>query len=170
MAIGATDEAMTEYPQKIDRLRKYWENLAAGQTPERHQVDPAAITDLLPYLLLVEFETNPFRVRYRLTGTIVDQMTGMNISGRYLDEFAVGIYAESVNQLQQDYTVCQATGGSVINTYHWPAGEGYFLHVSYGLFPLTVDGQVRQCLSIEDYGELTYDSKIIDWSVPLKEK
>jgi hypothetical protein len=164
------DETMTEYPEKIVLLRAYWESLAGGLAPERDQVDPAAITDLLPYLLLVEFETEPFRVRYRLTGTTVDQMTGMNISGRYLDEFAVGIYADSVYRLQRHYADCHASGQPVIDTYHWPAGEGYNLHVWYGLFPLTVGGKLRQCLSIEDYGELSYDSKIPDWSVPLREK
>ncbi len=161
---------MSTHPANILQLLAYWRSLAEGKTPARRQIDPAAIKTLLPYLLLVGFEEAPFRVRFRLTGTIVDQMTGMNITGRYLDEFATGIYKPSVLQLQTHYRQAWETGQPVIDTYHWPAGDSYFLHVSYGLFPMLIDGTVRQCLAIEDYGELTFDSRIIDWSVPLKDK
>jgi hypothetical protein len=164
------DSAGPERPTNIGQLSAYWRSLADGQTPHRRQLQLDPIKDLLPYLLLIEFEDDPFRVRYRLTGTVVDQMTGMNITGRYLDEFAVGIYTEPVQQLQRDYLRARTGGQPVIETYHWPAGNGYFQHVAYGLFPFMVDGVVSQCLSIEDYGELTYDTQIIDWTIPLKEK
>ncbi len=159
-----------DQPARIGRLLTYWRSLADGRTPERQQIDLGAIKDLLPYLLLVDFEDTPFRVRYRLTGTMIDQMTGMNITGRYLDEFAIGIYTAPVHQLQASYRRAQETGQPVIEAYNWPAGNGYFQHVIYGLFPLLVDRTVRQCLAIEDYGKLTFDNEIIDWKVPLKEK
>jgi len=52
----------------IGRLREYWESLNNGMPPERNLIDPESITELLPYMLLVDFESEPFRVRYRLTG------------------------------------------------------------------------------------------------------
>lgn len=40
------------------------------------------------------------------------------------------------------------------------------LNVWYGLFPLKVDGVIRQCLAMEDYAELAFDIKPLDW-VPM---
>jgi hypothetical protein len=39
-----------------------------------------------------------------------------------------------------------------------------------GLFPLKVGADVRQCLSIEDYGPLGPQIEPIDWAVALRGK
>lgn len=39
--------------------------------------------------MLVEFERDPFRVRYRVTGSGIDEATGYNLTGRYLDKFLI---------------------------------------------------------------------------------
>ncbi|MET1029174.1 MAG: PAS domain-containing protein, partial [Dongiaceae bacterium] len=136
---------MSTHPEHILQLQAYWRSLAAGRAPARQQIDPTAIKELLPYLLLAGFEEMPFRVRFRLTGTVVDQMTGMNITGRYLDEFAAGIYKTPVLQLQAHYRQVWETGQPIIDTYHWPVSDHYFLDVSYGLFPLLIGDTVGQC-------------------------
>jgi hypothetical protein len=157
-----------EVPERIAAFRTYWEGLAGGAVPERRLLDPAAIASLLPYLLLIEFEDDPFRVRYRLTGTKVDEMTGMNITGRYLDEFIQGRYREPVRFIQRCYEKCHTTGEVVIAAYLWPEDDRNFIRsVWMGLFPLTVDGVIRQCVSIEDYGPLGPQPEPIDWSRAL---
>ena len=161
---------MDEVPAAIKRLAEYWSSLAGGVAPDRSLVDPAAIRPLLPFILLTEFEDQPFRVRYRLTGTRVDEMTGMNITGRYVDEFAHGIYRGAVELIQRAYQACHDTGTPVIDSYLWPADDNLSRLVWMGLFPLRIGGEIRQCLEIEDYGALGSKTDPIDWSVALQGK
>src|SRR3546814_20411514 len=58
----------------------------AGDIPDRDDLDPADMKLLLPNLFVADVEHHPFRIRYRLVGTRVVQATGMDITGRYLDE------------------------------------------------------------------------------------
>ena len=81
---------MNSVPKNIEILSKYWNRLANGEVPERSLFNIEELLPLLPFLLLVDLERDPFRVRFRLSGTRVDQMTGMNLAGHYLDEFATG--------------------------------------------------------------------------------
>jgi hypothetical protein len=155
-------------PQRVRQMADYWLSLAGGTAPERNVFDPGAITSLLPYILLIQLEDQPFRVRYRLTGTKVDEMTGMNITGRYLDEFATGEYRSVVEAIQRCYRHCRETGQPVIEAYHWPADRDLARLIWMGLFPLKVDGTIRQCVSIEDYGPLGPQPDPIDWGVALK--
>jgi hypothetical protein len=159
---------VTEVPARIAQLAEYWHSLGDGTAPERHLVDPGAIIPLLPYMLIVEFEDHPFRVRYRLTGTKVDEMTGSNITGRYLDQFAQEPYREVIEGIQRCYVSCRETGKSVIETYLWPNEGGLMRVVWMGLFPLRLNGEVRQCLSIEDYGELGPKPDLVKWQTALK--
>jgi hypothetical protein len=161
---------MDEIPAAIHRLAEYWKSLAGGSAPDRSLLDPSAIRPLLPFILLTEFEDRPFRVRYRLTGTRVDEMTGMNITGRYLDEFAHGIYRDAVELIGRAYEVCRDTGAPVIDSYLWPDDDNLSRLVWMGLFPLRIGGEVRQCLEIEDYGALGSKTDPIDWRIALQEK
>ena len=107
-------------------------------------------------------------VRYRLTGTKVDEMTGLNITGRYLDEFAHGIYRTVIEQIQDCYASCQATGHALIETYQWPNDQNLSRLVWMGLFPLRLHGEIRQCLAIEDYGRLEPQAEPYDWRPALQ--
>lgn len=155
-------------PERVRQLAEYWLSLGNGAAPERSQLDPGKILHLLPYVLIVQFEDAPFRVRYRLTGTKVDEMTGMNITNRYLDEFATGEFRAVVEGIQRCYVRCRETGQAVIEAYHWPNDRDLVRLVWMGLFPLKVNGEVRQAISIEDYGPLGPQPEPIDWTVALK--
>jgi hypothetical protein len=159
-------ETMNARPRNLEFIFNYWQGLAAGAVPDRALVDPGALKPFLPCLLIAEFETSPFRVRYRMTGTKVDQVTGLSLTGRYLDEFASGRADDAVRALIASYESCWRTGKPYIGSYSWPSERGYQLNVWYGLFPLLVDGEIRQCLAMEDYAELTFDIKPLDW-VPV---
>jgi hypothetical protein len=119
--------------------------------PPRLLVDPADIFDLLPNLLLVDFETNPFRVRFRLTGTLVDEASGVNLTGSYLDEFDDGKNAGAFGPVIADYRLAWQRGEAVIGVYPWITQNGHDAIVCYGIFPLTVDGRVTQAIAIEEY-------------------
>lgn len=124
--------------------------------PERAMLDPAAIKPLLPLVLLAEFEPAPFRVRYRLTGTSVDQWNNMNITGRYLDDLADEGGFGAVAKLQESYLQCYERAAPVIDDYDWPGRHGGVLKVRYGMFPLLLQGTVAQCLAIEDYSAIPH--------------
>jgi hypothetical protein len=140
-------------PKNIATLSDYWHGLAGGQAPERAQFRIEDVLPLLPYLMLCDFEFHPFRLRYRLSGTKVDEMTGMNLAGRYLDEFAEGAFAEQVKEMLGYYEEASRTGRPRVWSYVW-AGTNPNLKVIWaGMFPLKVDGKITQCISIEDYGD-----------------
>lgn len=149
-------------------LYVYWKSLAHGATPERSAVDPAHIKELLPYLMLVEFTQDPFRIRYRLTGTHVDQQTGLNLTGRYLDEFGYGEGRKAVEHLVEGYRRCAETGQPHHGIYDWLTVAGYRRQIGFGLFPLLLNGAVRQCMSIEDYSDISPEMNLVNWVAPVR--
>jgi len=118
--------------------------------PPRHLLDPAAIVSILPHVLLAEFETDPFRVRYRLTGTRIDDATGANLTGKYLDVLAVGADAAIFKPMIENYRHIWQSGEAVIDYYQWTTENGRAMQVCYGIFPLTIDGEIRQAIAVEE--------------------
>jgi hypothetical protein len=69
------------------RLFEYWQGvLRDGAPPQRTEIDPSAIKDILPFVLLGDIEPDPFRVLFRLIGTGVAEFSRQDFCGRYLDE------------------------------------------------------------------------------------
>jgi len=140
-------------PKNIAMLSDYWQGLAGGETPERRQFQVEDVQPLLPFLMLCDFEANPFRLRYRLSGTRVDEMTGFNLAGRYLDEFADGEYGVAVKEMLGYYEEASRTGRPRVWSYPWAGTNPSLKLIWAGMFPLKVDGRIAQCISIEDYGD-----------------
>src|SRR5262249_31490969 len=112
-------------PEEIERgipiiadLHRYWASLNGGNTPHRASVDPAAIKSLLPHTMLVDFQFNPFRVRYRLTGTTIDAVSGYNFTGLYLDELRMEPLIDGA-QLLDAYERAAMSGAPQVGTYQW---------------------------------------------------
>jgi hypothetical protein len=140
-------------PKNIALLAAYWRNLAGCETPERAQFRIEEVQPLLPYLILCDFELNPFRLRYRLSGTRVDQMTSMNLAGRYLDEFLGGSYDDAIHDMLGFYEEASRTGRPHIWNYPWAGDNPKRKVIWAGIFPLKLNGVIAQCVSIEDYGD-----------------
>lgn len=151
----------------VAQLFRYWHNLGGGRAPERALIDPADIKELLPFLMLVEISEPPFRVRYRLTGTRVDEQTGMNLTDHFLDEFAEGTGAAAVSALIEAYRLTVESAQPHHGVYEWPTRGGYLRQIGFGLFPLRVGGAIRQCLSIEDYSDISFDTPLSTWAAPV---
>jgi len=141
-------------PKNIALLSEYWHSLSDGATPERAQFKIEEVQPLLPYLMLCDFEFNPFRLRYRLSGTKVDAMTSMNLAGRYLEEFLGGAYDDVVRKMLGFYEEVSRTGRPYVFNYPWAGDNPNQKLIWAGLFPLKVNGVIAQCVSIEDYGDL----------------
>jgi hypothetical protein len=76
------------------------------------------------------------------------------LAGHYLDEFATGAYADSINQMIGYYEEASRTGKPHNWTYPWGGDNPKLKHIRAALFPLKTDGVITQCVSMEDYGEL----------------
>ncbi|TDQ81511.1 PAS domain-containing protein [Dongia mobilis] len=155
-------------PSLIEQLHAYWLGLAGGATPERAQFDPGAVKPLLPYICIVDFEDQPFRVRYRLSGSKVDEMNGFNLTGRYLDDIVRADPTGGGQHILDHYRKCWETGQPSFSSYLWPTKAGDQLGVRFAMFPLKLNGRVRQCIGIEDWEE-TFDP-IVETIVPFSEK
>ena len=150
-------------PRDFDLLHTYWHSLADGSVPDHDLVDPGSVLELLPYLMIVEFEERPFRVRYRLSGSKLDYVSNAELTGRYLDEFAIDLDRDGKNDpdgprnqavatLSRLYMACRDQHKPVYGVYGWPDKKSYLWQVEVAMFPLLVRGEVRQCLALEYYG------------------
>jgi hypothetical protein len=72
------------------QLLHAWWDAARGDVdvPDRADFHPEEMKRLLPFMFISNAEHDPFRVRYRLVGTKAVEVTGFDITGRYLDERA----------------------------------------------------------------------------------
>ena len=156
----------SDAPAKIATLRAYWESLAGGAVPERAQLDISRIVPLLPYVMLMEFERDPFVVRYRLTGTRIDDWVGLNVTGRTLNEFLPTDTTGASAYLMTCYETCWRTSQPVIGAYDWPSVAGNPLRIWFGIFPFGIDGEVRQFLVIEDFAAAPEDAEPLPWLDP----
>jgi hypothetical protein len=171
---------MHQITPKVHRLHQYWLSLVRQQAdatgfsdptaphlpPPRHLLDPGAILNLLPRVVIVEFEDDPFRVRYRLTGTWVDDTNGVNLTHAYLDSYDDGSSSEALSPLLQHYRLAWEKAAPSIFHYRWMSLRGSLLNVCCGIFPLTVDGRVRQAVALEEY-DLT---QRFDMPLPLRRR
>jgi hypothetical protein len=151
----------------IEALHRYWNGRAGGEAPQRDDIDPADIKPLLPFLYIVRYERDPFRVRYVLTGTEADRWNGFNLTGRYVDEFLAPDIHGANRILLDAYRKAFDTAAPVFCTYTWPTRAGYALEVRVGMFPLRVGEQLQQCLAIEDYSG--FPAAIADDGIPFED-
>ncbi|WP_341893953.1 PAS domain-containing protein [Ferrovibrio terrae] len=91
---------------RLLRARAWWQGLAdeAGTAlPDRSQLEPATIRDLLPYAILWDVVPQPddsHRFRCRLAGTMLDEMRGRPPRGQWLHE---RFTADTLPEAQADH-------------------------------------------------------------------
>jgi hypothetical protein len=138
---------------RSERLRafyKYWSSLAKDDVPTRDMIDPADIKSLLSHVMLVELEENPFRVRYRLVGTEVVRYTGLDFTGRYLDELRMDDFSEV--EIMKAYQAMQAARRPVVGSGRFEIERKQLLFTEFLICPLRTDGpKIDKAIIIEDY-------------------
>ncbi|HWU00703.1 MAG TPA: PAS domain-containing protein [Terriglobales bacterium] len=139
-------------PRSFDRFLTYWQSLAAGAAPDSALFDPTDVIDLVPYLIFVELEDNPFRVRFRYSGTKYEDIACVDVTDRYLDEFGGALTQPAIDMMAVNYRNCRQTGQPAFGRFQWPDERGQMVEVDFAIFPFTVHGTVRQCIALEDYG------------------
>jgi hypothetical protein len=82
---------------RLQRLHDYWRGRCGGSAmPGDDAVDPFDFRYILGYVTLVDVEAAPRRYRFRLDGSILAALSGMDYTGRYLDELGMPDYCAFV--------------------------------------------------------------------------
>lgn len=141
-----SDAAITS--TRIRRLVTYWEGCRKGRVvPLRDDIDPAAIRDLLPLIIIAEIE-EPFRVRYRLVGTRVVEFNRLDFTGTYLDEMRW----DSGERYSRAYRDIIATGRPHYGLDAWPLSNANDGRSEIVMLPLSSTGaRIDRCLGLEDF-------------------
>jgi CheY-like chemotaxis protein len=104
----------------LRRMYEYWVEKARGRRlPDRKDLDPAEITDILPYLSILEVVGDEPRYRYRLLGTQVVEAIGFNPTNLFIDEacsegdaaFLTGLLSEVCAKIQPLYAASAFRSG-----------------------------------------------------------
>lgn len=137
----------------VRALHAWWMAHRAGDIPPRTALEPADLKRLLPNLLIADVEADPFRIRYRLVGTKVVAATGLDFTGRYLDQL---VPVDSDEPWMADYREAFATRAPVAGASVIPTQTGSLYLYEFGIFPLRGEGRdIVQFVSIEDYFDFT---------------
>ncbi len=85
------------HDSRLKRLYDYWRDRCAGVAmPARTAVDPLDFRFILGYVTLVEVELAPRRYRFRLDGSILATLSGMDYTGKYLDQLGMPDYIDFI--------------------------------------------------------------------------
>jgi hypothetical protein len=79
----------------------YWRGLALrrGGVPLREDVDPGAVTQLLPHIFIVEKRADSGRFFFRLSGTGIRNVMGFENTNHFLDELLRGDDLQAVSEM-----------------------------------------------------------------------
>lgn len=133
------------------RLFEYWQGaLRAGVPPQRSEVDPATIKDILPSVLLGDIEPDPFRVLFRLVGTGIAAFSRQDFSSRYLDELAYTARDSVEWRLCYEYIHTRRVGVVGDNTLSYT--DGRVTTYEFAILPLARgDDPAGSFIAVESY-------------------
>lgn len=159
----------TQSKSKLVRAMHVWWCSKGGpdRIPDRSQVDPFELTALLPNVLISEVERKPFRIKYRLVGTVVSEVTGMNITGRYLDEL---LSADPDQPWIEHYKTVYSTRRPLFGSTTVATTYNDTLSYEFGIFPLRRGGEaIEQFIAVEDYfGRTSIVEQLQPWRYKTK--
>jgi hypothetical protein len=96
-AILPTDCLDDLHDPRLQRLFAYWRSrCGAAPMPARAAIDPLDFRYILGYVTLVEVEPAPRRYRFRLDGSVLAMLSGMDYTGKYLDQLSMPDYIDFV--------------------------------------------------------------------------
>ena len=100
------DYVKDDFPNKIlEKIFQYWLKMKGDRLmPSWADLNPADISELLPYISLVDVEKDTGRYRMRLVGAETIKAMGFDITGKYLDDFPLieRLVKKKYNKLVQE--------------------------------------------------------------------
>jgi hypothetical protein len=105
--LGSVDELGDE---RLQRLYLYWlEKRGSRHMPSRENIDPLDLTFCLGYLCLIDVEPgNPLRFRFRVDGSNCVSISGIEMTGRYVDEIPLADYSKVMENAYRQIYVTKA--------------------------------------------------------------
>lgn len=153
---------------KTKALYAYWLGLQAAGRPVRASLDPIEMKPFLANLVTGDLEAHPFRVHYRLVGTIIAEYSRFDFTNRYLDELTY------TGRDSVDWEICyrhvHATKAPIVGTCSLRSdGEHVIGIYEYAILPLwRGEDPAGSFVAIEVYDGIS-TNRIPDWSkVELK--
>jgi hypothetical protein len=141
--------------EMIADVGRHWaEARGAARFPKRGNIDPTAIYHSLPYLSIMQYQHQPYRVQFRLVGNEVARLYGGKVAGRWLDEmnWAPQDLADTTAIYRRLYEVAAPIYGLSYTNFEAKADRVF----EWAVFPLSEDGEhVTHALSIDDYTMVT---------------
>jgi hypothetical protein len=134
----------------------YWRGKRGMRAmPAWSDIDPAELVKLLPNLIVVAIEPEPFRVRYRLVGTKIVEFRG-EVTGLYLDSIPWTTPAAK-EKVQESFARVVASRQPLFAEVDVGTRTGVLYRTYAGVWPLAPqdDAPIDRCLAAEDYGDLT---------------
>ncbi len=129
---------------ELQGLYRYWYSRHDGaRLPARADLDPLDIPQLLPHLMLIDVQHEPFDLRYRLVGTaLVDQM-GRDTTGLRVED---GYLGDDWPRIEQDYRTAVFAARPVLTRNDIKGKQGRRLAYERLLLPLSGDGKAVDML------------------------
>jgi hypothetical protein len=130
---------------RLAQLFDYWEHKRSGRAmPQRRDIDPGEISHLLPFIHIVEAIDQGRRYRYRLVGTGIVRVFGMDATGKHLDEIAAGARQAFIHECYE--AVRQSRRPAFVRT-RYLRTQGPEIAAARLLAPLSIgDDAVRQII------------------------
>ena len=83
--------------QRLIRLLAYWrDKCLSRRMPLPADIEPLELKFILGYVTLVDVEADPRRYFFRLDGSILASLSGMDYTGKYLDQLGLPEYCDFV--------------------------------------------------------------------------
>jgi hypothetical protein len=136
-------------------LLNHWNRLRGDRPfPLRREIEPADLIPVLPHLMLVGIEYDPFRVRYRLVGTEMVRYAKFDFTGRYADSLA--FQDDEAADWTGYYRAVADTRQPGIGQTDWTVSGGIKRWMEFIICPLSTTGSsIDRCIAIEDYEHTT---------------
>lgn len=132
------------------RLLAVWRGWAAGRAaPERQDVDPLAMPDLLANLILLDVEDDDFR--FRLAGEAVNARYGHRLRGRALRELMAP--GRALDETLYEHRRCaeDLAGVFVVNSVGVAAMDDLNLYARLLLPVAAADGRARLIVGVMEF-------------------
>ena len=148
-------------------LLQHWTRLRGARAlPSWAEIDPSRFKAILPHVMAVSIEHDPFRVLYRLVGTEIVRFAKFDFTGRYADALSFQDDAgEDWTRFYREVVDARQPGVGLV---YWVTDGTLRRWIEFLICPLSSDGNtIDRCISIEDYEHLNVTE--IDTLPPVTE-
>lgn len=134
---------------------------AGTRMPDRHDIDPSELKDLLTAINLIDLvpDGDDFRLKYRLVGSLQSYFFAgdRNVTGQFLDAFW-GTDPTVAATIKSEYRSAIERRGPVAGAFRHSTGRHAFMRYQRAIFPLTDGGNAVAafiCLHVYETGDQT---------------